>query len=408
MTRTLAAVDAYSRRDLAIIIVLLVNGLVWFYVAGAMIANMLAQAHLEGEQEMFTYLFYFAFAGLSAFVGSLLLNKMGRIRLLRIWVVLGVIVSIFPVLANELTFPQILTISAVLGLSFGFGMPSCLSYFARVTNFQNRGLLAGLIFMITNLIVPMLALMLPADLMINCLTSAIWKSSGVFIFLAKSKEKNHLSDDIEEKSFRNILSEKPFISYFTAWLMFCFIERMETPLISDLLSGISTVSLSTGALIGAIASFVAGMLSDRIGRKKIILFCFVTFGVAYAVIGLAPYSTFSWYLYLGIYSITSGALWMIFILIIWGELANSKYSEKHYALGELPYFLAYVAQLFVTGHVLQIEKTSAFSIAALFLFLAIIPLMYAPETLPEKRIKEIELKDYIKKAKKIMEKRLKS
>jgi hypothetical protein len=36
--------------------------------------------------------------------------------------------------------------------------------------------------------------------------------------------------------------------------------------------------------------------------------------------------------------------------------------------------------------------------------LAVLPLMYAPETLPEKRIRERELKQYIEKAKRIREK----
>jgi len=45
------------------------------------------------------------------------------------------------------------------------------------------------------------------------------------------------------------------------------------------------------------------------------------------------------------------------------------------------------------------------SIASFFLFLAVLPLFYAPETLPEKEIKERELKEYLKKARKIKEKR---
>ena len=48
---------------------------------------------------------------------------------------------------------------------------------------------------------------------------------------------------------------------------------------------------------------------------------------------------------------------------------------------------------------------TAFSLAAFFLFLAVVPLMYAPETLPEKKMKERQLKQYIEKAKKIKEKR---
>jgi hypothetical protein len=46
---------------------------------------------------------------------------------------------------------------------------------------------------------------------------------------------------------------------------------------------------------------------------------------------------------------------------------------------------------------------TAFSFASFFLFLAVIPLMYAPETLPEKTIKDRELKSYLEKAQKVKE-----
>ena len=47
---------------------------------------------------------------------------------------------------------------------------------------------------------------------------------------------------------------------------------------------------------------------------------------------------------------------------------------------------------------------TVFSFAAFFLFLAVLPLVYAPETLPEKTMKARELKNYIEKAQKEAEK----
>jgi len=38
------------------------------------------------------------------------------------------------------------------------------------------------------------------------------------------------------------------------------------------------------------------------------------------------------------------------------------------------------------------------------LFLAVLPLVYAPETLPEKQMKDRELKNYIDKAQRVKEK----
>jgi F0F1-type ATP synthase membrane subunit b/b' len=48
--------------------------------------------------------------------------------------------------------------------------------------------------------------------------------------------------------------------------------------------------------------------------------------------------------------------------------------------------------------------STAFSLASFFLFLAVVPLMYAPETLSEKKIRDKELRDYLEKAKKTKEK----
>ncbi|MDI9576893.1 MAG: hypothetical protein QM398_02000, partial [Thermoproteota archaeon] len=47
-----------------------------------------------------------------------------------------------------------------------------------------------------------------------------------------------------------------------------------------------------------------------------------------------------------------------------------------------------------------IQKEMIFSFASVFLFLAVLPLIYAPETLPEKIMKDRDLRSYIEKAKK--------
>jgi hypothetical protein len=52
----------------------------------------------------------------------------------------------------------------------------------------------------------------------------------------------------------------------------------------------------------------------------------------------------------------------------------------------------------------DIKAVTAFSLASFFLFVAVLPLMYAPETLPEKKIKDRELRDYLEKAKRTKDK----
>jgi hypothetical protein len=93
------------------------------------------------------------------------------------------------------------------------------------------------------------------------------------------------------------------------------------------------------------------------------------------------------------------------LFAIWGDLSDGKSRPEYYAVGFLPYALSGFVQ--VTLGPLMAEVVPAYAIlsfAAFFLFLAIFPLMYAPETLPENVFRERELRGYIEKAKRVREK----
>jgi MFS family permease len=151
-------------------------------------------------------------------------------------------------------------------------------------------------------------------------------------------------------------------------------------------------------IIGVFA-LVAGFLSDIIGRKRTLMAGFVLFGLGYAILGVAPSNVLSWYFYMVVDGVAFGVFYVVFLFTVWGDLAHEKPSEKHYAIGILPYSLSSFLHLTVGSMVAQeISPYAIFSFAAFFLFLAVIPLMYAPETLPEKTLKDRELRVYVEKA----------
>jgi hypothetical protein len=94
----------------------------------------------------------------------------------------------------------------------------------------------------------------------------------------------------------------------------------------------------------------------------------------------------------------------VFFMTLWGDLAENNEKDKYYALGGLPYLLAGLLPIALKPFIAVSQAGTAFSLASFFLFLAVLPLMYAPETLPEGRIRERELKEYIERAKKTSEK----
>ncbi len=147
---------------------------------------------------------------------------------------------------------------------------------------------------------------------------------------------------------------------------------------------------------------IAGLLCDRIGRKKIVFSGFVALGVAYAIIGLAPLSVISWYLYFIVDGVAWGIFLLIFVLILWGDLSQPGTREKYYALGSVPFFLSYIIPQFLNESLFeQISSFAAFSLASFFLFVAIMPLVFAPETLPEKKMELRRLRNFAEEARKL-------
>jgi len=159
------------------------------------------------------------------------------------------------------------------------------------------------------------------------------------------------------------------------------------------------------SVFGGIFAIVSGFLLDSVGRKRMAITGFVTLGLGYAILGIYPENLLSWYFYAIVDGIAWGVLFVIFVITIWGDLSYGVPSDKYYAIGVLPFFVSKFLELTIGDYIAAIIPPYAiFSFIAFFLFLAVFPLMYAPETLPEKKIRERELKQYIEKAKKVKEK----
>ena len=150
---------------------------------------------------------------------------------------------------------------------------------------------------------------------------------------------------------------------------------------------------------------MAGFFADKIGRKRTLIGGFIIFGIGYAVLGITPFNVYAWYLYMAFDGIAWGIIYVIFLFTIWGDLAHERPSEKYYAVGIIPYALSGFLRTTLGPLIVNtVSEYAIFSFAAFFLFLAVVPLMYAPETLPEKTVRERELRSYIERAKRVREK----
>ncbi len=393
--------------------ILLINALTWYYIISTIIDMMITAFDPTKIQILTAWVTHYIAVFGFGILGAILSERITRRRLIQIWIFLGIISSCLPIFIENTFIEFAYFESFLLGAVFGFGMPSCLAYFADITPIENRGKKSAIILLATNLVAALFIISLQiisSGIVYAALIATIWRGLGLSVFLwDKTREKVRELGQMEHVSFLSIFKNNAIVLYLATWLLFCLIDRFEKPILFSFF-GVDFHNLLSivEPIVGSISAVVGGVLADLIGRKRVAMYGFVSLGIAYAMLGIMPNWLFSWYFYIIMDAIGAGFLWMLFILVLWGDLAMLQPKEKYYFVGSTPFFVSdiirFVIPVIFTSEELISLAYATFSIASFFLFLAVLPLMYAPETLPEKRIRERELKGYIEKAKKVKEK----
>ena len=320
------------------------------------------------------------------------------------WLVLAIISSLTSLCTIATQF--ILLPLILAGIALGVGMPCCLSYFADHTEIENRGKTGGIIFFLTSLAMPIFSFLYKMiGLYSFCVFSTIWFSTGL-IFLLLLKPKGEVVERRKDLSLVSVIVNKQFYLYFISWVIYSLIDNLGFSILRLFLQetfglAFKDLVLNLSTIVMAFSIVSVGFVIDTYGRKRALLYGFIALGIAYACIGINPLNLFFWYLYFVISGIASGFFVVIFVFTIWGDISSKGAREKYYAIGSLPFFFMVFIREILSPYMVDVPVSTAFSFASFFLFLAVLPLIYAPETLPEKEIKRRELRDYIRKAKKI-------
>jgi MFS family permease len=362
------------------------------------------EVNLHETEKLLLFAMYFLGILISAIIGSRFFTYT-HIKFLYLWLLMGAVATslLIIIFSNNILINFLL--SFFLGVSVGIGLPSCLSYFADSTSIENRGSVGGIIWSCIGLVVLFFAFLFFTFGMREAIFAlTFWRIFGCISFLLLTRQ--HVKFVVQKSpNYFEILRKRDVILYLFPWIMFSVINFSEIPILEKVFGSESFIFMQFAEYIFAsIFASVGGIVADVIGRKRVIITGFVMLGIEYAIMSFSLGSLVALYLFIILDGLTWGFFFSVFLTTIWGDLGEGHEKEKYYVLGGLPFLLAKFASLLVEPYVSVISPTAAFSFASFFLFLAVIPLMYAPETLPEKAMKERELKSYIEKAKKIREK----
>lgn len=380
-----------------------------FLVANAFVWYLCGLSYLQGIADGNLLLLVIAANFVCLVLTALLVTSLAskfkqRLVFLKYWVVAGSFLSVLFAILNLSHFSSILIMACIIGMFFGAGMPICMGYYAKTTEPQHRAKSSGIIILLIGVGVPMLSILGGGQSVILAAVLALWQIFTLFFVLSlKPSEINVETKD--SVSYLSVVSNKAFLLYVIPWFMFSLINDLTMQLNVSHFSS-STFPQSFGqnfmmvenVLAGA-SAIICGFLADRKGRKRLALIGLALLGIGYASLGIFSTNYYIAWFYVCVDGIAWGVFSMLFLLTIWGDIAQEKSAEKYYFLGVLPYLFSNLARGWAGTYISSsMEHGMIFSFASFFLFVAILPLAYAPETLPEKVIKRIDINSYVEKA----------
>lgn len=377
-------------------IVLVASAFLWYFHA----FNILNQTRTS--EALLVWGVNFAGVAGSAVLGAALVGKLGRRKpFLFYWMAGGIVLSFAPLILDLTETVGLAIASAVFGGYFGLGMPAVMGYFSASTSTKYRSRVGGVTFLCIGLGVFLIGFIGPIDAATNTFILAAIRAISLLILLLLKVDERPIEKE-DKVSYTSILTNKPFLFYFIPWCMFSLTNYLAIPVIIETFGeGPAYISTIIENILIGIFAIIGGFFADYFGRKRLAIAGFAMLGLGYAILGIAPGNLSGLYFYTVVDGVAWGSFYTIFLITLWGDLATYHNSEKYYIIGALPYLASNFIRIWIGSYIAQaVESYAVFSFAAFFLFLAVLPLAYAPETLPEKITKERELKSYIEKAQK--------
>jgi MFS family permease len=392
--------SAINSRKTAAIVILVSSSLAWSFFILYAYDFIFKTFTNNGFLVYFGEAIFLGSAAVSAIAGSLIGRKVDRGKFLIAWIILGTLSSIFPVVFPDTIF----TLSSVLfGVSLGLGYPCFTAYLADCTKIEERARVSGIVILVTFLLVGFTAAavsVLEIGLLGFALISVFLRSISYFGLKLDQCRREPGKD----RSWRVILTQRNFVLYLFPWLMVCIGSSLTAFVWTGLGSEYESATNIGNVFhyLGAgISGLIAGIAADRFGRKQPIIIGLVTLGVSFAIMGLFT-TPFTFAVYLALSGVAWGFL-IVLYLTIPGDLSSTGSREKYYALGIVIPLIIFMG-LPSLAHLLKIsipanELTNGLSI---ILFLSVIPVYYAAETLDSAKIRQQRIVRHIKKLEKVV------
>ena len=378
-----------SRRKFAAVLLLNTGTLAWFFLFTLNMPDIFAAIDPNTGQMLFIGSAIF-WSIATSFIGG----RISRRKLLVASILLGTLSTILlGVLDNPLST---MVMSLMAGFSLGLGLPSSMALVADETSITDRGRVAGLVIFSTFVAAfstMAVAAILSLDPFGTVLLFAVVRSTSFFALIIDKCEKP--LPKMEPQNHLPFAPYRNFFFYIIPWVIFTIASSLAWNLIdreaypNEFLIGnlLRYVFIATFGLL-------AGIMADRFGRKQPIIIGLIVLGIGFALLGfnLSPASVI---IYLALSGITWGSFFVVFLAVP-GDLSVPSLREKFYALAYILPLAGMFAISAVPGSTITdfLPASLIAQMLSILLFLSIVPVLRAKETLHESKIQERKMKEY--------------
>jgi MFS family permease len=388
-----------SKRELLTNTFLVSGTLAWFFII-----NFYLNTSFEDIFGNIFGIWFYGSASLFAVVGVIIEKKLNRRLFLILWVTLGTISTLSLLFFSGYVFSVI--ISVFFGISLGLGLPTSLACMADSTDVGERGRVSGTIVLVSFLmafITPIIIRLLSLGIMAAVLLTAFVRSTSIIslIFDSFDRTKNELRT--YSTAARDPQGVRDFFYYLFPWVIFVFTSGAGFYMIP---SNSENQLLQIGSILRlvciAVFGFITGIVADRVGRKRPLIIGLAMFYTGFALVGF-EINTITGIIYYLATGVAWGSLLVVYLSVP-GDLSTSNSRAKYYTAGTMIpiIILLGVTSGSVPNFFTDLAKSPAFFVINFALFLTILPIIRAKETLTQDRIKERKLKEHLERVRKIV------
>jgi len=372
----------------------------WYYVFSASILR-----HVVGSSAE-TYVmahasFNFTIA-IPLLLGSFFIHRFNKIRIIYEFSIAVSIASILLLFSSSIILSLIVIF--VAGIFFGIGLLAFFTYFWSLTISEERGRAAGLVGFFSLPIFYIVSWVIGTFDLPGTIMSSVILSLGILVIkLLRPEKKAMLTAKREEKGYP--AERRTILLYAVPWVLFSLINATSARNISfHVLQHVPfsyymflTFLQLVGAAFGALSG---GIIADFFGRRLCLVFSLTLYGIASALVGLVKNYEMLTFVYVA-NGLNWGILSTVYLLVVWGDLADKESCAKSYSIGLIIFYLATGVGILFTHQFFQIPLIVSSLVSCLLIFLSNISLILAPELLSLDFRERIRLKFYMNVVRKI-------